>query len=405
VIPLRLLILVAFCWPGLADDVQLDALRSSLSGMRVKQPESGGSRGATPQLTVAKHQLRNWVESRLTALTQRGDEGELERKLNSELREAKLSCGYRHPLEQQPCPDWTFSGFLGDLKIRRHEGFLVVQTALGIECGFDESAYLYSWSGEGWKRVWQTEQNTYTEKEYHPQTLHSVLISPYNKANEYMVLTLGSESWCSSNWHTVYYRMFRLGPDPQAGPLLEGSEFAYLAHYRPVQGGVGLDDVLVEFTIGSIDGGVLTREAVRHYKIDHGEVRRVDPLALSPRDFVDEWLTHDWKETAHWSESVNRRSMLEWHGKLHKDFVSGDFIYPTKHCLKTPDLWQVGIDFSDPPTPVDSEPKGTYFLVRWRPPYQFTMVQVSNRPSPECTEEDRKADDEPRTLFPVQEWR
>jgi hypothetical protein len=60
------------------------------------------------------------------------------------------------------------------------------------------------------------------------------LISPYNRENEYLVLTLGSESWCSSNWHRVYYRVFRLGPDLQAGPLVSGAEYAYLgSHYPP----------------------------------------------------------------------------------------------------------------------------------------------------------------------------
>ena len=68
-----------------------------------------------------------------------------------------------------------------------------------------------------------------------------------------------------------------------------------------------------------------------------------------------------------------------------------EFIHPTMHCPKTPDLWQVGIDFGE---------HSRYFLVRWRPPYNFTMVQMSDHPSPVCTEKDRAAD-EPRTLFPI----
>src|SRR5579859_1790632 len=166
---LFLLIFLALCWPSLADDMQLDSLRSTLIGLRGKQPGPDAPRGATPQLTVAKHQLRDWVESRLDKFAQRGDVGEFERRLNSELREARLSCG---ATGLETCPDWTFSGFLEDLKIRRLGGFLFVQSGVGIECGFDESAYLYSWSGEGWSRVWQTEQNTYTKKDYQPQTLH-----------------------------------------------------------------------------------------------------------------------------------------------------------------------------------------------------------------------------------------
>jgi hypothetical protein len=354
-------------------------------------------------LTAAKHQLRDWVESRLKGLTLRGDEGELERRLNAELRGADLLCG-EGAVEQKPCPDWTLLGFLDNLKFRRSRGLLILQTAVGIECGFDESAYLYSWSDEGWRRVWQTEQNTYTDKAYKPQTIHAVLISPYSRANDYVVLTLGTEPWCASNWHDVYYRAFRLGPDLEAEPLVEGAEWAYLAEDPPIQGSVARDDVLVEFTIRSIDGGVHSRRAIRHYRIDRDRVKRIHPLALSPRDYVDEWLTHDWKEAAFWAESANRGSMLQWHKKLSSS-ESGEFIYPTMHCPATPDLWQVGVDFSASPRPIGTEAKRAYFLIRWRPPFQFTMVEVSDRAWPACTEEDRKADDEHRTLFPGQDWR
>jgi hypothetical protein len=391
---LRLVIVLAICWPALAADTSLDALRLSLIGMRGKPPDYGGPRRATPQLTVAKHQLRDWVESRLLAFLELGDEGDLERKLNAELREAKLSCGYDVP-DQQPCPDWTLLGYVDPLKFRRSGVFLILQTGVGIECGFDESAYIYGWSVEGWRRVWQTEQNDYTKEAYKPQTLHSVLISPHNKAKDYVVFTLGRQPWCQSNWHDVYYRVFRLGPDPAVPPLVDGTEMAFVPS---IHGSVTANDVLVELTVaGGFDAGMYTE--VRHYSIDENGASRVAPFALSPLDFVYEWLAHEWRETAFWSEDDNRSSILDWHSKLHKDHPRGEQIYPTMHCPATPDLWQVGVDFSDPPTPLDAPPKGAYFLVRWRPPYQFTMVQVSDRPSPGCTEQDRQAD-EYRTLFP-----
>jgi len=275
---LGLLVLLAFCRPALADDTQLDALRGSLVGMRKEPSASSGPRGATPQLTIAKHQLRDWVESRLSGLTQRGDEGELARKLNSELRDAKLFCGEG---QSQECPDWFLNGFRGDLVLKRQSGFLILQTAIGIECGFDESAYIYSWSSEGWRRVWQTEQTIYAKKDYKPQTLDAVLLSPYSKGNDYLVLTLGHESWCASNWHAVYYRAYRMGPDLSARPLLEGgAAWANVSDDPPIRGSVTANDVLVEFTSSSIDGGILVRDAVQHYKIDHDTVRRVAPLAL-----------------------------------------------------------------------------------------------------------------------------
>lgn len=44
-------------------------------------------------------------------------------------------------------------------------------------------------------------------------------------------------------------------------------------------------------------------------------------------------------------------------------------------------------------------------LVRWHPPYQFSMVEVRDQPSKACTEEDRDSDDEVRSLFPDFDWR
>ena len=208
----------------------------------------------------------------------------------------------------------------------------------------------------------------------------------------------------------MHYRVFRLGPDLEAPPLIDESVPAYLGmHEPPTLGSIALDDALVEYTVGSLDPGVHNREAVRHYQINHGDVRRIDPLALSPRDFVDEWLGTDWRQAAFWSEGANRPSSRDWHTRLHKEggiVFLGEFIYPTMHCTSTPDTWQVGIDFSSQVAEAkDRGPSGVYFLVRWTPPYTFRLVQVSEKPSPGCTEGDRALDDTRRTLFPVQEWR
>jgi hypothetical protein len=118
------------------------------------------------------------------------------------------------------------------------------------------------------------------------------------------------------------------------------------------------EDVLIQYDGHSIDSGILVRQHVRHYRIDGPQAKRIDPLALRPRDFVDEWLTHEWREAAFWSESANRAGMRAWHEKLQKDNGFGEFTFPTMHCPATPDLWQVGVGFSDP-TPIAAPPKGS----------------------------------------------
>jgi hypothetical protein len=49
-------------------------------------------RGGLPELTLAKHQLRDWIEFRLTSFPERGDATTLSSDLLSGLEEAKLFC-------------------------------------------------------------------------------------------------------------------------------------------------------------------------------------------------------------------------------------------------------------------------------------------------------------------------
>jgi len=226
------------------------------------------------------------------------------------------------------------------------------------------------------------------------QYIRAVLVSPpFNEASPH-VLTLGTGPWCSSNWHDVYVRLWTVSFSGEPKLLLDKSELAYLgSHDIPIQGSVGRDDALVEYTIGSIDGAVHSREEILHYSIKGDKVERIDPVALGPRDFVEEWLGEPWEQSRLRSQPSARTALK----KAHQNNGEDEF-QPTRHC-RTPDIWQVGLGSSE------GNKAPVYYLVRWRPPYHFTMVQVSRQPSPGCTEIDPAADNESRTLFPVQDWR
>jgi hypothetical protein len=109
-------------------------------------------------------------------------------------------------------------------------------------------------------------------------------------------------------------------------------------------------------------------------------------------------MTQPWSESQGWSSSPD---LSTWHQKLHGDFIGGDFLGDTMHCL-TPDLWQVAFQPSDAKR--NFEPQANvYFLIRWTPPYRFALVSISERPWPRCTQTDREADAW-RTLFSTQDW-
>ncbi|HEY3744427.1 MAG TPA: hypothetical protein VGL53_31505 [Bryobacteraceae bacterium] len=388
----EVLALVVLCGSAhAAADPQLDALGALLTPMRgAKEPQDSPTRGATPALTQIKHELRYWIESQMSALTQNGETVALENKLNAEVSAAGLACGV--DAKDPECPDWTQLGYLSKIIFRRQGSFLTLTTSVGIVCGFDDSAYLYRWneSEKAWRRVWESEQNTYTKDGYHPQNILSIKTS-----EDGLVLTLGIQPWCESNWHDVYYRLFR---QTLSKPLVDGAEYAFEGW--SIGGTLSDDEALVDFRIGSIDPGIHNRQAIRHYKIKGDVATRVDPIALGPRDFVEEWLIQDWaKQAAVWSEPAHREDLHRWHDKFaHR---SAQNIPPTMHCPTAPDLWQVGFDLSDPPTDFDKPPVGTYFLVRWRPPYRFSMVSISAKADPRCTDADPDSDNPRFTLLPI----
>jgi len=409
-------VLAILCHANARAGTPLDDLHAVLAPMRA-QPSgmSDKTRGASEQFNAIKDELRNWIESRLAGLGADGDEAALARSLNDEVRQADLSC--RTPPDRDGISDApaciggtsedSERGFLNDIKIQRQsygygDDFLIVQTGLGIVCGFDESAYVYQWQNKHWQLTLKSQQNVYTETSYKPQWIYSVLVSPSagREDHRHLVLTLGSNPWCSSNWQTVYYRLWRVSPERSDGkPLLDRQEYNYRGREPPIEGSVGPNDALIEFQAGSIDfDTVFERPVVRHFQVDGDDVKQIAPIALGPRGFTEEWLTHAWSDSGAWTEASTRDALRKWHQKLHD--VRGNFDPVALRCARNADLWQIGLGVGQS----DTKQSPVYFTVRWTPPYRFEMVSVAAKPRPDCATADPDAE-ATQTLFPIQAWR
>jgi len=257
---IRALPLLLLAQPLFAADTRLDAIRELLAPLRTNDLANHKSRGATPAFTTLKHRLRDWIESRLAELKWNGTEWKpdpsiFQEQLNQDLGKAGLFCGDEWKI---PCREWSLLGFLGDISLEMKAGsFLVVKTALGIECGYDESAYVYKSDGGRWQRLWQSEQDDYRGDKYFPQTFDEVAISPTNYEKDadksaHLILTLGHNPWCTSNWQTVYYRVWHTS-NAVAAPalLLDGREIGFIEEIR---GTVSRHDVLFQYYVESIEG-------------------------------------------------------------------------------------------------------------------------------------------------------
>lgn len=365
------------------------------------------ARLASPTLTAVKHGLRDWLEAQLATLGENADEQELARALNARLRQADLLCQGPGENPTDRCAsgtDYNGIGFIDPVQIERQQDgrILLVRTGVGILCGSDDSGYLYEWRGGAWQRFWQSEQDIRPGQRYTPQYLLSVHASTagMNGGKDRLVLSLGYESWCSSNFYRVFYRLWRTRAD-DAEPLLllDESPEAYLGrHEPPIEGSVGDADALVEFTIPSLDSGEHSYEAVRHYAVAGEQVRRIDPVALRPRSFVEEWLNAGWSESDAWSATGRKAALQLWHRRIHGgEYIHGDYINDTLRCNRDGTLWQVGVDFDSPLN------RKLWFTMRWLPPYHFEMLEIQPQRQQGC-QASPSADGE-ASLFPIQDWR
>jgi len=157
-------------------------------------------------------------------------------------------------------------------------------------------------------------------------------------------------------------------------------------------------DVLLEFTITSFDAaGIHSFEAVRHYRVAGDQVSRVQPIALRPRFFVEEWVRAQWRQSMNWSSPAGIGQLQSWHGRLHEDDLSWRYLDDTAGCRKDLELWQVSVGLGDKEMPL-------YFIVRWHAPYRFEMVEIRTTRRSDCDLADDVADGN-ASLFPIQEWR
>jgi hypothetical protein len=356
------LILLPFC--ALAQDSQLAAIGDTVLGMRQFANDHQSVRGGIPEVTIAKQQIRAWIEAHLATFPQNGDAAALTGVFHNGLRDAKLFCD-----NDADCFP-TALGFLDEIQVARQDQFLIAQTAVGtgVRCGYDYSAYIYQWKGGKWRRIWENEQNDYSANAYFPQILHSVQISDPDSGGNRLILTLGTRAGCLT-FKEVYYRVWSLGTPM---PLLDKSEILYDEGDPPVVGTIQPEDVRIQFSAGGGDYGY-PHKAVRHFEIHSATVKQIDPIAPAPRDFVEEWLAAPWTESAARAESPD---LQQWHRRLHRDDDAGDFPDDPVNCANDPELWQIATHLQDGPK--------HYFLIRWHRPDRFTMLQISDQPIAAC---------------------
>lgn len=250
---------------------------------------------------------------------------------------------------------------------------LAITGSLHFACGSDTMLFLFGRDGRRtWNEILRWQSAPYTKISGAFEAFDFAL-SPPDAQGRWFVAAKSIAPWCSSTWSTIHYAVLR----PMAGSIVPkillnasdpiwwgGEDFGALT--------VGRGDFDLRFHAGSIDLGIHSRVWIRHFTIVGDRVRRVPPVAVNPRDFVDEWIVSPWPLAAEWS-SDKTEALKGLHERLGKiryfEFES------VRRCWDSPDHFQVGIRHDDD-QPI------YYFQVRG--PGRYTMAGVATKPAKAC---------------------
>ena len=227
--------------------------------------------------------LRDWIEPQLPAnLTNVDAELTLVKaRFMTELDRAGLM-----GQEFEPKP-----GFVSRIELSHlaeAPEFLVVIVGTGVPCGSDDVVYVYDYSKGAPRRMLESHGTRDSD-----EGVRHVQFSKRDASGSRLILTLRFSAQCGSSWMALSYDLFRL---PGAALLLAKDHSIWLGMDPPYNVRLEPSELLLEFRDRSIDMGIHNRTHVLHYRIDESSSERIDPVALLPQDFVDEWLTRPWSE-------------------------------------------------------------------------------------------------------------
>ena len=248
-------------------------------------------------------------------------------------------------------------------------------------CAPDDSLLLFEQKQGRWQLVLNFDNTDLTHQWGDRALLYSG-VSPRDSRGQYYVLVVRTRSYCplsGSTWNNVNYHVLRPGVEPASPVVLLSENHGYHAD-EDFRAELKVANFTLDFPGGSESAGYIR---IFKYSVLGNRVRRVEPYAVNPVEFIGEWLTVPWAEAAEWSDPAGLESLRNWHDNLKGKF--NFFVLGTpfvQYCSAGHKLMQVGF-------PEDFDPSGTnspLFVVRELRVGVWRVMNVAVRSLDGCTE-------------------
>ena len=266
-----------------------------LQGIPVGDEQTEVPRGASFLMTNAKHDLRELAQEALKS--QPGNAREIAPSVRNAMVAALASerIGIGDELQTEQYGSVVSVDVIAP---EGHRNLLAVVVELSIPCGSDAALFVFRHDAD-WRLVYEREEDDY---EAISGALGSFTwkISPPDAQGRFLVVTSSITPWCSSAWHQLRYQVDRVEPGRSEAFPIDRAEFT--SYQWDVELEATADSYSIHFDGSSFDPAILVRAYQLHYVVDGDQPVRVDPIASSPRDFVEELLSMSSDTAARWSD-------------------------------------------------------------------------------------------------------
>jgi hypothetical protein len=264
---------------------------------------------------------------------------------------------------------------------------VAVELSFSVTCGRDTMLLLYQEQADRWDRVLRWQSGDYDKVSGAFGDFFEYLVLGSGTPGEWVAVVAHGTPWCTSRWSAYELDVVEplRGRQPQRVTFQKRASWVRTDDEGPTLKARS-DGFELRLEVGSLDADTMTRRGLYRYRVAGGTVKRVQPVAMNGRDFVDEWLQAPWSEAVGWSradpelERAHERMMdLRARGGSAPAYSYG----PVRPCSGDRSRFQVELDL---------EPGGLVYFQITVGPSSATMLSVSPQADPQC----RGADIMPR---------
>ena len=324
---------------------QFDAARAALLDLPVPHKlDLDISPEAQQGIALLKRRLGDLVIAYMRCATPDSQAQKIEQDLNA-LPSATILHGRPTRKSNFSEPSLYGHGHLLEFHVERtgdQQKLIAVTASFTIRCGSDSVFLIFTLENNVWREILRWQSKPYKEVSGAFWSFGHA-ISPPDKFGNWYVVTKHISPWCTSNWRGILYSVLRPVPgsvEPReifsdnAIIYLDGDDYGALQAQQSA--------FTLTFHGGSIDVDVHNRPWVKRFSVSGDNVKRIQPVAEFPRDFVDEWIVSPWAEAAEWSASDRIAALKDMHDRLPKKGYPFDYV-SIRRCDGAPERHELAL--------------------------------------------------------------